>query len=379
MLPTKVVHFIDSDDPGGAETLVIEICRNLASRMEVEIYHFGNKWIEKTCEELNISHKIAPGLFFYKRIATIPLFSLVFSLFLLKNRVDILHSHLFGAITGAAIAARLCSIPHIGTLHDIYTIVENPLKIRLLQLALLLGTKLVVVSEGMKTFYESTTIFKDGSFTVIRNGTALEKFSPKVPGVTQHADLGFLSNRRVIICVGRLVEIKGHDILIEAMNELSPATRPVLLLVGDGPCREKLSTMIAQKGLQENVYLLGHREDVASLLKLSDFFILSSYSEGLSCSIIEAMAAGLPVIATDVGSNSELVQDNITGFLVRPGSPEHLAEKMKILLADRKMIDRFGEAALKRAQQEFSMDRMVKEYATLYDRLGKGLARRNCG
>ena len=371
MLPAKVVHFIDSDDPGGAETLVIEICRNLASRMDVEIYHFGNKWIEKACDELNISHKIAPGLFFYKRIATIPLFSLVFSLFLKKNRVDILHSHLFGAITGAAIAARFCSIPHIGTLHDIYTIAENPKKIRLLQLALLLGTRLVVVSEGMKSFYEGTVNFKDGSFTVIRNGTALEKFSPEVPGVTQHADLGLLGNRRVIICVGRLVEIKGHDILIEAFNQLAPATRPALLLVGDGPCREKLSAMITQKGLQNDVHLLGQREDVASLLKLSDFFVLSSHSEGLSCSIIEAMAAGLPVIATDVGSNRELVQDNLTGFVVRPNDPEHLAEKMKALLADRKMIDRFGQASLRRAQQEFSMDRMVKEYTAFYDRLEK--------
>jgi len=371
MSNAKVAHFIDSDDPGGAETLVIEICRNLASSRDVEIYHFGNKWLEKKCNELNLIHKIIPGLFLYKRLATIPLFSLIFLIFLKKNRIDILHSHLFGAITGSAIAARFCAIPHIGTLHDIYTVAQTPRKIMLLQLALLLGTRLIVVSEGMKNFYEKTANFQNGTLTVIRNGTALEKFSPDIPGVIQHADLGLSDNRRVIICVGRLVEIKGHDILIEAFNQLAPATRPVLLLVGDGPCREKLSALITQKGLQNDVHLLGQREDVASLLKLSDFFVLSSHSEGLSCSIIEAMAAGLPVIATDVGSNRELVQDNITGFVVRSGNPDHLAEKMKVLLADRKMIDRFGEAALRRAQQEFSMDRMVKEYATFYDRLEK--------
>lgn len=368
----KIGCFIDSDDPGGAETLVIEICKNLYRyNFKVEIYHFGNKWLEDKCNELKIPNKIVPGFFFYRKLITIPIFSLLFFHFLRQNSVDILHSHLYGSITGTSLATFLGEIPHLGTLHDIYTIVDAPKKIRLLQLSVMLGTKLVAVSEGMKNFYKTIGKFNNKNLIVIRNGTAINRFFSKKAGDILRSDFNIPYGKPIFICVGRLVEIKGHVDLIVAFSILPSSIRPILLLVGDGPLRNKLNNLICQKGLEEYIYVLGQREDVPSLLKLSDCFILSSYSEGLSCSIIEAMAAGLPVIATDVGSNNELVQNDVCGFLVPPNDSAKLATAIQTLVNDKDKLKRFGQSSLQIVRKNFSIDRMTDEYAKEYRNISK--------
>ena len=104
----KVAHFIDSHDPGGAETLVVEICRKIEDRgYKPEVYHFGNPWLEEQCRKHGIPTTMAPGHRWYKSAGTLPLFIPVFARFLKERRVDILHSHLFGPVTGACFAAYL--------------------------------------------------------------------------------------------------------------------------------------------------------------------------------------------------------------------------------------------------------------------------------
>ncbi|MCK4783652.1 MAG: glycosyltransferase family 4 protein, partial [Desulfobacteraceae bacterium] len=217
----KVAHFIDSLDPGGAETLVVEICRNLEPHGYLpEVFHFGNAWLEEKCYENKIVSVIVPGYRHYKSIRTIPFFTLAFMRFLKHRDIDILHSQLFGPITGGCFATFFSNIPHVGTLHDTYTIEEKKAKIRLLQLTAFLRTRLITVSQQMRDYLITLGRFPKGSLQIILNGVSLEKFSE--PADTKlMTDIGIQHDDFVLICVGRLEKIKGHDVLIEAFSRIT--------------------------------------------------------------------------------------------------------------------------------------------------------------
>lgn len=365
----KIAHFIDSHDPGGAESIVVELCRRTREYgYTPEVYHFGNPWLEEKCRKHHIPAVPVPAYRLYTSALTIPLFTLLFVRFLTKHRVDILHSHLFGPITGACFATYLAGIPHIGTLHDIYTIDEKKTRVRYLRLASRLGTRLITVSHQMKTYLAELGRLRNGGFHTIVNGLDLDTYC-LVTDRKQFPALGLDPEDIVFICVGRLEEIKGHDLLLKAFKTAAFKTRVKLLIVGEGPCRPKLQQQINEAGLRRKVKMLGQRDDVPLLLNLSDCFVLSSRSEGLSCSIIEAMAAGLPVIATDVGGNRELIVDGVNGYIVEPGNPDSLAVKMTEVLHDGRKRKEFGRASQAYAREQYSVSTMMTRYGEQYDEL----------
>src|SRR5215510_1712159 len=158
---TVVGHFIDSLDPGGAETLIVNICQRLGSHsLEGCVFHLGNQWVATQCEKFDISHHVVAGHRHFQSWETSPLFAWQFARSLRQHRVDILHSHLYGALTHAAPAAWLAGIPHVGTLHDIYTIHEKRSRIRFLELAAtMFRTKLIAVSHRMRNHFMSMGFF----------------------------------------------------------------------------------------------------------------------------------------------------------------------------------------------------------------------------
>jgi glycosyltransferase involved in cell wall biosynthesis len=365
----KVAHFIDSHDPGGAETVIVEICRRVeAYGYMPEVYHFGNPWLEEKCREYDIPALFVPGHRWFTSASTLPLFILNFVRFLRKQRVDILHSHLFGAVTGASFAAYLARIPHMGTVHDIYTIEEKKERIRYIRVASFLGTRLVTVSHQMKQYLSSLGKFRNGALQTIVNGVDLDKFSLSV-NRNAYPELDLNPGDIVLVCVGRLEEIKGHDILLTALAKIESKNQVKLLIVGDGPRRNEIERQIDKENLQNNVRLLGHREDVPALLNLSDCFVLSSRSEGLSCSIIEAMAAGLSIVASDVGGNSELVANGVNGYLVPPDNPEVLSMRLQSVINDAARRRKFGQMSLKRVRDYYSIDIMINKYVDNYDEM----------
>ena len=365
----KVAHFIDSHDPGVAETVIIEICRRIESYGYMpEVYHFGNPWLEGKCREYNIPSLFVPGYRWYTSASTLPLFIPNFVRFLRKQHVDILHSHLFGAVTGASFAAYLAGIPHIGTFHDIYTIAEKKERIRYIRVSSFLGTRLVTVSHQMKQYLSSLGKFRNGALQTIVNGVDLDKFSISVNRNT-YPELDLGPKDIVLVCVGRLEEIKGQDILLKAIGKIEPKNHLKLLIVGDGPRRNDIERQIDKENLKNNVRILGHRDDVPALLNLSDCFVLSSRSEGLSCSIIEAMAAGLPVVASDVGGNSELVANGVNGYLVPPDNPDALSIGLQSVINDAARRRKFGQMSLKRVRDYYSIDVMIKKYVDNYEKM----------
>ena len=170
-----------------------------------------------------------------------------------------------------------------------------------------------------------------------------------------------------LIAVGRLKAPKDFLTLIRALTAL-PDVPFEVLIVGDGPDREDLETEIRGLGLESRVRLAGERSDVAELLAGSDVFVLSSRSEGLPVSVLEAMAAELPVVASDVGGVSELVVDGETGMLVPPDNETALAAALGRLVENRELRKTLGAAGRARAGELFDLDAFRRAHVELYDR-----------
>lgn len=206
----------------------------------------------------------------------------------------------------------------------------------------------------------------------IHNGVDLARFG--------HGDrrearerLGLPSDTMIVGTVGRLDPVKDQAGLLRAFATVA-AEHPgsMLLIAGDGPCREDLSRLVQALGIDGRVRLLGDCRDVPGVLAALDIFALPSIAEGMSNTILEAMASGLPVVATRVGGNPELVEDHVTGRLVVSRDPGALAEAMAAYLDDAHLRALHGKAARQRVTERFSLDRMCESYVDLYRRLLAG-------
>lgn len=200
---------------------------------------------------------------------------------------------------------------------------------------------------------------------VVRNGLDLPRFDAIAKQPLAPA-LEVPPGPRVTL-VGNLWPVKGHRVLVEAAAFLAARFPDVrIVCAGEGPERDFLEQRIAELGLAKNVFLVGHRLDVPALLARSDIGVLCSSAEGLSNAIIEAMAARLPVVATDVGGNGELVKDEETGFLVPYGDARALADALGRLLEAPERARAMGEKGRRRVETELSLETMAAAYGELY-------------
>jgi|SRR5882672_4405146 len=174
----------------------------------------------------------------------------------------------------------------------------------------------------------------------------------------------------VIGTVGRMVGIKDPQTLVRAFIELAASrSRLKLVMIGDGELYEDVKLALAEHGLEAATWLPGRRDDIPPIMRGLDLFVLPSRNEGMSNTILEAMATGLPVVATNVGGNPELVIDGETGRLVPPGDSNAMAAAIRSYLDAPAMARMHGVAARRRAATDFSMDAMLKQYLEVYDSL----------
>ena len=323
------------------------------------VLHFGHPWIAEQCEFHGIEQMTVPFRRNFKSTLRLPLFAWEFGRWLKKQRIDLLHSHLFGPVTGAALAATVARIPHVGTLHDVYMIEEKPARIYLVRLATLLGTRLVTVSKDMEEFYRSKASFRRHSITTIYNGIEFNETAP-----TESSKDTPLS----IICVGRLVSLKNIDLVIKATLLLAKSSRVQLTILGEGPERQHLESLVPEES-KDIIHFPGVSRDVLSWLRKSDIFVQFSSTEGLSRSVIEATAAGLPTVVSDVGGNREIVEHNSTGFVVPSGDSQGLIESISKLLNDSELRHNMGERGKQRARDLFSRTANNDKYIQLYRQL----------
>lgn len=284
------------------------------------------------------------------------------------RRPSILHCHNLYAHLYGALAGRICGVPHVVlTRHG--TFVPQPRLSWSLNRWLLKRTHIVAVSEDIQRIMKPFS-GRRGSLRHIANGISLEPFSRLPSRREARRALGWPEDGSVLGTVARLSEGKGHDDLLyafELIHKACPSAR--LVIVGDGPTRSLIEEQIADRGLTAAVAMLGERRDVPAILAALDLFALASCDEGLPVTILEAMAAGLPVVSTNVGGIPQAVVESETGLLVPPRMPALLAEAAVAVLKDAALARRFGLAGRKRIEEEFDSRLMVSRYESLYQEL----------
>ncbi len=245
----------------------------------------------------------------------------------------------------------------------------------------------IAVSQDLAGWLVDDVGIAPGKVTRIYNGVDHGRFQPRFdagddlgrPRVrTSPAGMpaGFLpdANCRVVGTVGRLAAVKDQQSLIRALGHIfreSPGRRQTLrcIIVGDGPERAALEAIIARQCLEDSVWLAGDRDDIPDLLACMNVFVLPSLGEGISNTVLEAMATGLPVIATRVGGNPELVRDGVTGLLVPVGDVPALQAAITELVDDPARCEQMGRAAVLRVTTDFEWERTVSAYLQVYDEL----------
>jgi len=361
----RIGHFIETGIAGGAEQVMIDLARYTTEThpdFSPVILHFDHPWIREHCERHGIEDQVIPFQRNFKSTLRLPLFALEFSRWLRQQRIDLLHSHLFGPITGGALSARVAGIPHVGTLHDVYMVEEKPVRRHLLRLANLLGTQLVTVSRDMEAFYRDQCGLNAKSLQTIYNGLDVSSypatFRPRAP-----------QSRLTIICVGRLIKLKNVDRVIEAVAELSKTFPIALRILGEGPELESLQQIAGKAADAGVVSFEGVQSNVAQWLADSDVFVQFSSTEGLSRSVLEAVASGLPAVVSDVGGNREMVHDSVNGFLVASNDLTGLKQALSKLLENSDLREQFGQAGMAIARRTFSRETCNNAYIELYKRL----------
>lgn len=227
---------------------------------------------------------------------------------------------------------------------------------------------MVAVSEDLKRFVLDQTGIPADRVQVIYNG--VDEASKADPaGIAQYKrDLGLSDDEMVVGVVGNLYPVKGQTYLLDAVPQvLETCPKTTFLLIGRGELEVPLKTKVKTLGIEEKVRFLGLRHDVPKLLAIMDVFAMPSLSEGLSIALLEAMAAGKPVVVTHVGGNPELVVEGETGYLVPAGDAPSLAQAILALLGDPSRAARFGVRAKQLVEERFTLGLMADKYCTLYE------------
>ena len=288
--------------------------------------------------------------------------------FLRRERPDVVHGFLFhGYVLGTAVA-RLCRVPVVVQSRRSLGIFKagRPHYVALERLATRFTDMVVANSEGVREDAIRREGLPRGKTLVIYNGVDAHAVVPPDPDLVKALE----GARPVVGVVANLIGYKGHRFFLEAWSTVLRAhPAAVALLVGDGPLRAELEALVRERGLGASVRFLGARPDVTAILSLVDLVVHPSLQEGFSNAILEAMAAGKPVVATAVGGSPEAIADGETGLLVPPEDSAALAGAMLRLLGEPGTAARMGEAARRRAATEFGMARMVEQYEALYERL----------
>lgn len=289
---------------------------------------------------------------------------------------DIVHTRNLAAMEGQVIAALAGVRARVHSEHgrDMVDLHGKNRKYNLLRKAIRPFVKrFIALSKDLENWLIGTVGVPPDRVSQIYNGVDSLHFHPR-NGI--RADIGpkgfFSEDAFVIGSVGRMAAVKDYPSLVRAflmVLEKEPASRKRLrlLIVGDGASRQECLDMLGEAGAEALAWLPGERSDIPELMRAMDLFVLPSLGEGISNTILEAMASGLPVVATRVGGNVELVKEALTGKLVPPGEPEPMASAITEYYRNPELLGSHGKTARQEIEAHFSMEAMVRGYLGAYD------------
>jgi glycosyltransferase involved in cell wall biosynthesis len=367
-MPKSIVYFVDSDTFGGCEEVILLLLQGLdRSLWRPILFHYDEPGIARLvigAKQLGVECHIVPVMPGHNLLITLMQFFRELKLI----QPDIFHAHLNWPLgcRHALIAAWLNRVPAIVATSHLYSSISGSRYAWLKQrIQAHIVNRYVAVSKEVRNRLCEDLLIPENKVSVVLNGIYLKPFD-LAPDKILRTQLLAGKQLSIVFTPARLHEQKGHKYLIDAVASVPNA---MFVLAGDGPERNFLEKYAFDRGVNERVIFLGYRKDIAQLLASCDLFVLPSLYEGLPISIIEAMASGKPIIATDIGGNNEAIIHGETGYLVPPKDSEKLAEIINMILANPSISINIGRAAKKRAYEQFSSNAMIRNLTQIYEEL----------
>ena len=358
------ILFIDSSEGifGGGQLSLLELLSNIDTTKFLPFVIVSEEGkLKKEIKKMEVECRVLP-MASLKRLNLFSFFAGFWRIFnyARKKKIKLIHNNTSRATLYAGPVAKILGIPliwHVRIPHP-----DNLLD----RLLVPFCSRIVAVSRCVKRRF---SWLKKDKVKIIYNGVDIQKFSPGLAQDNVREKFNINSKDIVIGTVGRLSAEKGFEYLISAIREVvNVYPRTKVLIVGNGDDRYHLSLQAKVKDLElsSHIIFVGFYEDVPQILRCMDIFSLPSLSEGFNRSLLEAMACGLPVVATAVGGNVEIVQDGVNGLLVPPGNPEALAFAITELLKDKEKARKMGLEGQRLVEENFSIEKNVEKIEELY-------------
>ena len=356
----RIAHLIESDGPGGAERMVAQLASEFAARGSPGVVFLperGEGWLERellaagvTIERFRLERPLSP--LFARNLADA----------FLRHRISFVHSHEFTMAVYGAWAARKAGVPHAITMHGGRYYAGRLQRRVAMRLAVAISGSVVAVSAELAQSLSRDLLVARNRITVIPNGVP----EPALPRETLRDELALPGSARLLLAVGNLYPVKGHRHLVAAVALLAERHPDLhVAIAGRGENETRLRAQALELGIADRVHLLGFRSDGPKLLAGADIFVMPSLAEGLPLALLEAMFAGRPIIASDVGEIATALGAD-GGILVPPANEAALATAIDRLLIDPQHGRALGMQAARRASLEYSLARSVDRYAAVY-------------
>jgi glycosyltransferase involved in cell wall biosynthesis len=351
---------LESDGPGGAEMVMLRLAEALRERGH-EIVPVGPAtgcgWLAEQFRQRGFQ----PEQFLLRR----PLdwrCAHGMTEMLRRRGVDVIHSHEFTMAVYGTASARWLGRPHVITMHGNQTMTTRWRRRAGLRAAFRLSDAVVAVSRDTKRFLDAQLGVRADVIRIVPNGVP----TPVGERDAMRQALRLAPEELLVLATGSLVPRKGHAVLIKALAAQPPDIPWRLAIAGNGPERGALEALVASLKLDSRVQLLGHRDDVGDLLAAADIFAMPSLWEGLPLALLEAMAAGKPVVASATSGIPEAVTSEKNGLLTQPGSVPELDMALTRLLTDAPLRCRLAVCAERTARTVYSIEAMTAAYDDLY-------------
>jgi glycosyltransferase involved in cell wall biosynthesis len=360
----KLLIIIDELEPGGAERVIVDYAKNLSrEKYKITVCCLVRGGIlAEEIKKLNIPVVILGKKSRYDVSIIAKLVRLM-----LRERPDIVHTHKFTGNTWGAFAALLTGVPKIFcSEHNVDTWKGN-LEFMIDRIRACFISRDIAVSNEVYEFYRKKVRIPVNKLITIHNGIDPGAFSFSIDRDRKIKELGISNGKPIVANIARLVPQKAQHIFLEAIKILKDrGITTKYLFIGDGPIKDDLKSLSERLGISEETRFLGFRKDVLEIMKIVDIAVSTSVREGFSLALLELMAVGVPVVATDVGGNREAIINEETGFLVPESSSEAVANAIERLLMDAGMRLNMSKKAVKRVNEFFTVRKMVERTEVLY-------------
>jgi len=361
----RVLHIIDTGGPGGAETVFLQT----ATRLDPARFHStaivgGMGWLAKQFPEGAESPHIvsAKGSFNVRYLSKLLQLAR-------QHRSDVIAAHLYGSSVYACLVGTLLSIPVVSVLHG-HSDVPDAERFSSLKAAIIRrgSRRVVFVSQSLRDHLQSRFRLAAAQCAVIPNGVDTQVFRPNRDR-SLRVELGLDEGTALLGAIGNIRKPKAYDVLLRAARALvDRAQRFHLVIAGDcaNDLGRQLQRLRIDLGVERHVTFLGLRPDVSRILNNLDIFVLSSQTEGFSIACVEAMACGVPVIATRSGGPEQILEGE-AGLLVPTGDPESLALAVERIISSQDLAGALTARGVKRAHEHYSLTNMLSQYEALLE------------